>query len=244
MQNEERDESYLFASVPRLKDDLDKKSHSLGATKQVDGAWTLNPLAVTRGRVASHSKRVRMQHHDTAVTVSRSPLSSSQLLLIVARSAHQEERTSPRLRALAQLSSTAHSYQRRFEPYSDNGGTILAVSSRDFAVIASDTRQSVGYSIQSRYQPRCFQLTDEVVIAVQGFMADSNTLVKRLKQRLEWYFQCVASPVAIRASCYPPYSTNNEYPDLKAVARLVQTMLYGKRFFPFYTVRFTVLHTH
>ena len=36
-------------------------------------------------------------------------------------------------------------------------------------------------------------------------------------------------------------STNSEYPDLKAVARLVQTMLYGKRFFPFYTVRVQLL---
>lgn len=97
------------------------------------------------------------------------------------------------------VSDTPYSYQRRFDPYSDNGGTILAVSSRDFAVIASDTRQSVGYSIQSRYQQRCFQLTDEAVIAVQGFMADSNTLVKRLKQQLEWYFQCVlANPHGVR----------------------------------------------
>ena len=50
----------------------------------------------------------------------------------------------------------------RFNPYSDNGGSILAISSRNFAVIASDTRQSEGYNIQSRYQPRCHPLTDEV----------------------------------------------------------------------------------
>lgn len=36
------------------------------------------------------------------------------------------------------------------------------------------------------------------------------------------------------------HSTNSEYPDLKAIARLVQTMLYGKRFFPFYTVRLSL----
>jgi len=108
--------------------------------------------------------------------------------------------------------------QRAFNPYSSNGGTILAISSKDFAVVASDTRQSEGFSIQSRYQPRCHQLTDAVVIAVQGFMADANTLVKRVKQKLEWY-----------------YHTHATYPDLKAIARLVQTLLYGKRFFPYYT---------
>lgn len=29
--------------------------------------------------------------------------------------------------------------------------------------------------------------------------------------------------------------THNEVPSLKSIARLVQTMLYGKRFFPYYS---------
>lgn len=107
---------------------------------------------------------------------------------------------------------------RRFDPYSDNGGTILAVSSNDFVIVASDTRQSEGYSIQSRYTPRLFPLTQTTVIAVQGFQGDADTFVKRLRQRLEWYTH-----------------NHNKEMDLPAIARLVQTMLYGKRFFPFYT---------
>jgi hypothetical protein len=46
----------------------------------------------------------------------------------------------------------------RFSPYSDNGGTILAIAGADFAVIAGDTRQSEGYSIQTRYARKVFQL--------------------------------------------------------------------------------------
>ena len=101
----------------------------------------------------------------------------------------------------------------------DNGGTILAVSSNDFVIIGADTRQSEGYSIQSRYTPRLFPLTSTgTVIAIQGFMADAQTFVKKLKQRLEWYLH-----------------NHGKEMDLPAIARLVQTMLYGKRFFPFYT---------
>jgi 20S proteasome subunit beta 6 len=47
---------------------------------------------------------------------------------------------------------------RAFNPYSENGGTILAIAGADFAVIAGDTRQSEGYSIQTRYAPKVFRL--------------------------------------------------------------------------------------
>ena len=49
--------------------------------------------------------------------------------------------------------------QRSFNPYTDNGGTILAIAGADFSVIAGDTRQSEGYSIQTRYAPKVFRLS-------------------------------------------------------------------------------------
>ena len=81
----------------------------------------------------------------------------------------------------------------------DNGGTILAISSKDFAVIAGDTRQSEGYSIQTRYAPKVTQLTEECCIAVNGFAADGKELVKQIKQKLQvcppssWPFLCTLS---------------------------------------------------
>ena len=54
--------------------------------------------------------------------------------------------------------SFAHPQQRQFNPYTDNGGTILAIAGADFTVIAGDTRQSEGYSIQTRYAPKVFRL--------------------------------------------------------------------------------------
>ncbi|KAG8832171.1 Proteasome subunit beta type-6 [Serendipita sp. 405] len=107
--------------------------------------------------------------------------------------------------------------ERRFNPYTENGGTILAIAGQDFAVIAGDTRQSEGYNIQTRYAPKVFRLTDKAVLAVNGFAADGNMFVQKVQQRLEWYH----------------HAHNKEMP-LRAIARLIQTMLYAKRFFPYY----------
>ncbi|CED82428.1 proteasome subunit [Phaffia rhodozyma] len=105
----------------------------------------------------------------------------------------------------------------RFNPYSENGGTILAIAGSNFTIIAGDTRQSEGYSIQTRYAPKVFRLTDTCVIAVNGFAADGKTLVQRVKQRLEWYNHAHAKPMPI-----------------KSIARMIQTILYGNRFFPLF----------
>ncbi|KAL1666176.1 nucleophile aminohydrolase [Schizophyllum commune] len=110
-----------------------------------------------------------------------------------------------------------HPTQHSFNPYTDNGGTVLAIAGSDFSVIAGDTRQSEGYNIQTRYAPKVHRLTNKAVLAVTGFAADGNTFVKKLKQRLEWYHHAHAKNMP-----------------LQAVARLIQTMLYGRRFFPFY----------
>ncbi|GJJ15266.1 hypothetical protein Clacol_009542 [Clathrus columnatus] len=113
--------------------------------------------------------------------------------------------------------SQQHPTQRQFNPYTENGGTILAIAGADFSVIAGDTRQSEGYSIQTRYAPKVFKLTDKAVLAVNGFAADGNMFVKKVKQRLEWY----------------RHAHSKDMP-LRSIARLIQTMLYAQRFFPYY----------
>ncbi|CAE6511463.1 unnamed protein product [Rhizoctonia solani] len=86
------------------------------------------------------------------------------------------------------MSPSATAIERSFNPYTENGGTILAIAGQDFAVIAGDTRQTTGYSIQTRYAPKVFRLTDKAVLAVNGFAADGNMFVKKVKQRLERFF--------------------------------------------------------
>lgn len=59
--------------------------------------------------------------------------------------------------------------------------------------------------------------TDRATISTVGFSADAEALVSRIKQRLEWYRHAHGSSMP-----------------LHSIARMISTILYGKRFFPFY----------
>ncbi|ORX98201.1 Psmb1-prov protein [Basidiobolus meristosporus CBS 931.73] len=108
--------------------------------------------------------------------------------------------------------------EHKYSPYTDNGGTSLAIAGKDYCVIAADTRQSEGYMINSRYVPKAYQITNKVVIATNGFHADGLALVKRIKQRIEWYKHAHDKEMSIGA-----------------IAQMVSIILYSKRFFPYYT---------
>ncbi|KAL1915826.1 uncharacterized protein VTP21DRAFT_6214 [Calcarisporiella thermophila] len=108
--------------------------------------------------------------------------------------------------------------EHRFNPYTDNGGTTLAIAGEDYCVVAADTRQSEGYLINSRYQPRAYKLSDKAVLATNGFYADGLTLSKRVTQRLEWYKH-----------------THDKEMSVAALAQLLSIMAYSKRFFPYYS---------
>lgn len=63
--------------------------------------------------------------------------------------------------------------------------SVLAVAGEDFAVIASDSRLSEGFSIHSREQPKTFQLTKTTVVGACGFHGDVLTLMKVLQRRIK-----------------------------------------------------------
>lgn len=69
--------------------------------------------------------------------------------------------------AQTQKGSNSERHNSGFNPYTDNGGYLnivnlfsssLAIAGRDFCVVASDTRQSDGYLINSRDAPKAFSL--------------------------------------------------------------------------------------
>ncbi len=84
-------------------------------------------------------------------------------------------------------------------------------------MIAADTRLSEGYSILTRDVPRARQLTSSCIIATGGCYTDVLTLHKVLGSRVEAYRQ--------------DHETDMSTP---AVAQMLSTTLYGRRFFPYY----------
>ncbi|KAI6151559.1 nucleophile aminohydrolase [Pisolithus tinctorius] len=105
-----------------------------------------------------------------------------------------------------------------FNPYTQNGGTILAIVGADFSVVAGDTRQSEGYNIQTRFAPKVFRLCEaptSLSLPMSAF--DRYIHACKVKQRLEWYRHAHAKDMPLRS-----------------IARLLQTMLYSGRFFPYY----------
>ncbi|XP_007909636.1 proteasome subunit beta type-1 [Callorhinchus milii] len=107
--------------------------------------------------------------------------------------------------------------QHRFSPYAFNGGTVLALAGDDFCIVASDTRLSEGYSIHSRDSPKCYKLTNETVLGCSGFHGDCLTLTKIIDARLKMYKH-----------------SNNKTMTSGAIAAMLSTILYSRRFFPYY----------
>ncbi|CAG8981690.1 hypothetical protein HYALB_00006562 [Hymenoscyphus albidus] len=123
--------------------------------------------------------------------------------------------------ATASGGNTEHS----FYPYTDNGGSTLAISGNDFTIIAGDTRSTSGYSINSRYSPKVFKIGGttssqddaNLVLSVVGFAADGEALKERLDAIVKMYRYQHGKPMSV-----------------KACAQRLSTILYGKRFFPYY----------
>ena len=103
----------------------------------------------------------------------------------------------------------------QFSPYTSNGGSIMAIHGDDYCVIAGDTRQSEGYNIQTRYKPKVFRLTDKATLATNGFSADAEALVSRIKIRLEMY-----------------QHTHGRSMPLHAIARMLSTIPLQQALFP------------
>ncbi|KAH8589463.1 putative proteasome component Prs3 [Bisporella sp. PMI_857] len=108
--------------------------------------------------------------------------------------------------------------QHSFNPYTDNGGTILGISSGDFVIIAGDTRSTSGYSINSRLEPKVFRIGDDdrIVLSVVGFGADGKDLKERLDAMVNMYKFKHGKPITV-----------------EACAHRLSTLLYQKRFFPY-----------
>lgn len=93
----------------------------------------------------------------------------------------------------------------------------MAISGDDYALLAADTRHLTGFTINSRYSPKVYDIGDNLLLGAAGCDGDAKAVVKRVRQRIEWY-----------------HHTHNKPMSVSACARMIQGMLYSKRFFPYY----------
>lgn len=104
-----------------------------------------------------------------------------------------------------------------FSPYANNGGSVIALAGDDFSIIAADTRLSTGFSIYTREQQKLFPLSSDTVLGCSGCWCDTLTLTRILSARMQMYKH--------------EHSKDMSTP---AAAQMLSTMLYYKRFFPYY----------
>lgn len=93
----------------------------------------------------------------------------------------------------------------------------MAIAGDDFVVIGADTRLSAGFSIYTREQSKLFPLTKTTVLGCSGCWCDTLTLTRILSARMQMYEQ-----------------EHNKIMSTPAAAQMLSTMLYYKRFFPYY----------
>ncbi|CAH1391660.1 unnamed protein product [Nezara viridula] len=104
-----------------------------------------------------------------------------------------------------------------FSPYSENGGSVVAVAGDDFAIIASDTRLSTGFQIYTRNQSKLFKLSDKTILGSTGCWCDVLSLTRLVQTRIKMY-----------------QYDHNKVMSTPAVAQMLSVLLYYKRFFPYY----------
>ncbi|KAJ2794423.1 Proteasome subunit beta type-6 [Coemansia guatemalensis] len=109
-----------------------------------------------------------------------------------------------------------HSHNQ-WNPYVDNGGTSLIIAGKDFVLVASDARQSVGYNINTRYDPKAYELSNKTVLATSVCSADAKRLCEVLEQRAQLY-----------------YHKHERQISTQALAQQLSNTLYSRRMFPYY----------
>ncbi|MES1911304.1 MAG: hypothetical protein MHM6MM_003753 [Cercozoa sp. M6MM] len=106
----------------------------------------------------------------------------------------------------------------QWSPYEDNSGTVLAIAGKDYVILGADTRVSSGYQILTRKASKLTTINDRVVTGAGGMKAERDALHQYLHARVTMYRQQHHVDMSVTS-----------------FAQMLSTVLYSKRFFPWYT---------
>lgn len=96
--------------------------------------------------------------------------------------------------------------------------TTLGLSCKDGVILASEKRMSLGYLIMSKSSKKVFKITDKIGAACAGLTSDFQTLVRQIKSLTKLY-----------------ELENKREISVKAAAKLISTLLFNKKRFPYIT---------
>jgi len=113
----------------------------------------------------------------------------------------------------------ALTHAQRWNPYSNEGGTALAIAGEDFVVAGADSRLSAHeISVMNREADKIHVLNDNIILATAGFYGDVQQMKRVLESRLHKFRFDHRCDMTV---------------DL--CSELLARNLYYKRFFPYYT---------
>jgi 20S proteasome subunit beta 6 len=105
-----------------------------------------------------------------------------------------------------------------FTPYQNNGGTIISINMEDFSIVASDTRISSGFTIPSRETMRIIKISENILLSTSGMRVDMLVLQEEFKKTVNlWEIE------------------NKKTIPVSSGAYILSSILYSRRFFPYYT---------
>ena len=110
-------------------------------------------------------------------------------------------------------------HHQRWNPYTIEGGSTLAIAGESFAIVATDTRMSQhDVNVMNREAEKVHDLNKSIILATAGFYGDVLQLRRVLEARLHKYRFDYRTDMTV---------------DL--CAELLSRNLYYRRFFPYYT---------
>ena len=119
---------------------------------------------------------------------------------------------------ISELYNNITTHQSSFTPYQNNGGTVISISVDGFSIVASDTRITTGFSIPSRETTRIVKISENILLSSSGMRADMIILQEEFKRAIElWEIE------------------NKKNTSISSGAHFLSSILYSRRFFPYYT---------